>query len=126
MARPTPSCAHDYARLRLPSASSPQKSEAGKKEPTDHRLNRACQPCVTPSSRSSLDRHLNVARTAEDGCEQKSSVNKSAKVVLADLAETPTTLGVGFGIKRTWRDVRRESALAGLAVIDYLLRSRVS
>jgi hypothetical protein len=69
-------------RLRLPSASSPQKSEAGKKESTDHRLNQACQPCVTPSSRSSLDHHLNVARTAEDGSVQKSCVNKSAKVVL--------------------------------------------
>ena len=51
----------------------------------DRRLNQACQPCVTPLSRSSLDHHLNVARTAEDGSVQKSSVNKSAKVVLVPI-----------------------------------------
>ena len=37
LARPSPSCAHDHDRLRLPSASSPQKSEAGKKQSTTTR-----------------------------------------------------------------------------------------
>src|SRR5271169_5153181 len=87
LARPSPSCAHDDARIRLPSVSSPQKSEAGKKESTDRRLNQVCQPCVTPSPSSSLDCHLNVARTAEGGSARKCSVNKSAKVVLAKAAK---------------------------------------
>lgn len=66
-----------------------KKVRRGKKNQRTTASNRACQPCVTPSSRSSLDRHLNVARTAEDGCEQKSSVNKSAKVVLEPISKFP-------------------------------------
>src|SRR5437667_11790304 len=82
MARPSPSCAHDDDRFRLPSASPPQKSEAGKKESTDRRLSQAYQRCVTPSSNSSLDCRRNVARTAEGGFATHSGVSKSAKVVL--------------------------------------------
>ena len=66
LARPSPSRPHDNDRLRLPSASSPHPSEAGKKESTDHHLSQACQPCATPSSISSCDR-FSDARTAEDG-----------------------------------------------------------
>ena len=58
------------------------KKVSGKKESTDHHLNQACQPCATPSSSSSFDCRLNVARTAEGGSVRKRSVNKSAKVVL--------------------------------------------
>src|SRR5271157_2699585 len=75
-------CAHDDARLRLPAAASPQKSEAGKKESTDRRLNQAYRPSVTPSSRSSLDCRRSDARTAENGPARTCSLNKSAKVVL--------------------------------------------
>src|SRR5207247_7662459 len=75
-------CAHDHDRFRLPSASPPQKSEAGKKESTDRRLSQAYQRCVTPSSNSSLDCRRNVARTAEGGFATHSGVSKSAKVVL--------------------------------------------
>ena len=39
LAGPSPSCAHDHDRLRLPPASPPHKSEAGKKESTGRRLN---------------------------------------------------------------------------------------
>ena len=79
-ARSSPSCANEDGRVRLPSISSPQKSEVEKKKSTDRRLNQACQPCVTPSSRSSLHCRLNVAHTAEGGFVQRRSVNKSAKV----------------------------------------------
>src|SRR5438093_10105783 len=82
MARPSPSCAHDDDRFRLPSGSPPQKSEAGKKKSTDRRLSQAYQRCVTPSSNSSLDCRRNVARTAEGGFATHGGVSKSAKVVL--------------------------------------------
>src|SRR6266581_1154532 len=85
LARPSPSCTHDNDRLRLPSATSPQKSAAGKKESTDRRRNQACQPCVTPSSRSSLDCYRNAARTAKGGSAQIRGVNESAKVVLVGI-----------------------------------------
>jgi hypothetical protein len=67
LAGPSPSCAHDHARLRLPAIPPPQKSEVGKKESTDRRLNQACRPSVTPSSRSSLNRRRGDAHTAENG-----------------------------------------------------------
>ena len=38
-----------------------------KKKSTDHRLNQACRPCGTPSSRSSSDRRHDDARIAEHG-----------------------------------------------------------
>src|SRR5438034_7055844 len=85
MAGPATACAHDHDRFRLPSASPPQKSEAGKKESTDRRLSQAYQRCVTPSSNSSLDCRRNVARTAEGGFATHSGVSKSAKVVLIAL-----------------------------------------
>src|SRR5438034_8914469 len=75
-------CAHDHDRFRLPSASPPQKSEAGKKESTDRRLSQAYQRCVTPSSNSTLDCRRNVARTAEGGFATHGCMSKSAKVVL--------------------------------------------
>src|ERR1700704_6381916 len=82
MARPSPSRAHDDDRLRLPPASSPQNSEAGKKEPTAHLLSQLCPPCATPSSKSSLDHRRSVARIAENGFAANTGVSESAKVVL--------------------------------------------
>src|SRR5262249_39768730 len=55
LARPTPSCAHDDDRVRLPPASPPRNSKAGKKESTGRRPSRLYQPCATPSSNLSLD-----------------------------------------------------------------------
>src|SRR6185436_10665273 len=66
VAGPSPSRPHDNDCLCLPPASPPRKSETGKKESTDHRLNQACQRSVTPSPISCFDR-LSDARTAEDG-----------------------------------------------------------
>src|SRR5215469_14062544 len=48
------------------------------------RRDRHCPPCARPSSNSSLDHRRSDARAAENGFAAKSSVNKSAKVVLAD------------------------------------------
>src|SRR3981189_2938552 len=82
MARPPPSRAHDHDRLRLPPASSPQNSEAGKKESTVHRLNQLCPPCATPFSKSSLDHRRSVARVVKNGFAASSGMSESAKVVL--------------------------------------------
>src|SRR5262245_38086659 len=82
LARPSPPCTHDDARLRFPATQSPQKSEMGKKESTDRRLNQACRPSVTPSSLSSLECRRSDARTATNGYVRTCSLNKSAKVVL--------------------------------------------
>src|SRR5260370_32970918 len=82
MARPSSSRAHDNDRLRLPPASPPHKSEAGKKESADHPLNQRCQPCATPSSSSSPDQILSDVRIAECGSARNRGVSKSAKVVL--------------------------------------------
>src|SRR6266481_5660285 len=83
MARPPPSRAHDHDCLRLPPASSPQNSEAGKKESTVHRLNQLCPPCATPFSKSSLDHRRSVARVVKNGFAANSGVSESAKVVLS-------------------------------------------
>src|SRR5262249_15303358 len=82
LAGPSPPCTYDDDRLRLPPASTPRSSKAGKKESTGHRLNRPCQPCATLSSNSSLGYHRSDARTAENGFATSSGVSKSAKVVL--------------------------------------------
>src|SRR3979411_472393 len=67
LARPSPPCAHDDDRVRLPPASPPCNCKAGKKESTGHRPSRPCQPCATPSSNSSLDHRRSDARIAENG-----------------------------------------------------------
>src|SRR5947209_7059974 len=82
LAGPSPSCAHDDDRLRFPPISPAQNSKAGKKESTGRRRDRHCPPCARPSSNSSLDHRHSDARAAENGFAAKSSVNKSAKVVL--------------------------------------------
>src|SRR5215467_3021009 len=82
LARPTPSCADDDDRVRLPPASAPRNTKAGKKESTGHRPSRLCQPCATPSSDSSLDYRRDDARIVENGFATSSGMNKSAKVVL--------------------------------------------
>ena len=85
MARPSPSCAHDDDRLRLPAASPSRSNSAEKKESTDPRLSQLCPPYVTPSSSSSLEHHLSYARIVENGFAASSGVNKSAKVVLVKI-----------------------------------------
>src|SRR5512133_4237182 len=82
LARPTSSCTHGDDRVRLPAASPPRNSKAGKKESTGRRRSRLCQPCATPSSNSSLDYRRGDARIAENGFAARSGMNKSAKVVL--------------------------------------------
>src|SRR4030088_116563 len=82
LARPSPPCAHDDDRVRLPPASPPCNCKAGKKESTGHRPNQPCQPCATPSSNSSLDHRRSDARIAENGFATSSGGSKSAKVVL--------------------------------------------
>ena len=67
-----------------------KRARRGKKESTDHRLDQACRPSVTPSWRSSPDRHRSDAHTAENRSARARSVNKSAKVVLVRGTRTKT------------------------------------
>src|SRR4029434_2129022 len=94
MARPSPSCAHDDDRLRLPPASPPSSNSAEKKESTGPRLSQLCPPCATPFSNSSLDYRRSDARIVENGFAASSGMNKSAKVVLALLWQILS--GAGF------------------------------
>src|SRR5262249_40005545 len=81
--RPSPTCAYDDDRLRLPPASPARNSKAGKKESMGRRLNQLCPPYATPSSNSSLDYRRSDARIVENGFAKTGGVGKSAKVVLA-------------------------------------------
>src|SRR5262245_37420095 len=82
MARPSPSCAHDDDRLRLPAASPSRSNSAEKKESTDPPLSQLCPPYVTPSSSSSLEYHRSDARIVENGFAAGSGMSNSAKVGL--------------------------------------------
>src|SRR4029450_2540278 len=82
LSRPSSSRAYDNAPIRIPPTSPPPKSETEKKESTGRRLNPRYQPSATPSSISSFDQALGGVRTAKSGSAGKSSVSKSAKVVL--------------------------------------------
>src|SRR5881398_986250 len=80
LARPTPSCAHDNDRVRLPPASPPRNSKTGK------RINGPPPQPTLPAVRQailelSLDYRHNDARITENGFATSSGVNKSAKVV---------------------------------------------
>src|ERR1700691_1323204 len=86
LARPSSSCADDDDCLRVPPTSPAHKSETGKKESMARLLNRRYRRSATPSSTSSCDQVLSDVRTADPGSERKSSVSKSAKVVLGPLA----------------------------------------
>src|SRR5215470_9590418 len=88
MARPSPSCAHDDDRLRLPAASPSRSNSAEKKESTDPRLSQLCPPYVTPSSSSSLEYHRSDARIVENGFAAGSGMSNSAKVVLVWAGES--------------------------------------
>src|SRR5262249_20352009 len=57
-----------------------------KKQQPARRRDRHCPPCARPSSNSSLDHRHGDAHAAENGFAAKSSVNKSAKVVLVAVA----------------------------------------
>src|SRR5215471_13275782 len=87
MARPSPSCAHDDDRLRLPAASPSRSNSAEKKESTDPRLSQLCPPYVTPSSSSSLEYHRSDARIVENGFAAGSGMSNSAKVGLGGVAQ---------------------------------------
>jgi hypothetical protein len=63
-------------------ANLPAKTDLRKKESTGRRRDRHCPPCARPSLNSSLDHRRSDARAPENGFAAKSSVNKSAKVVL--------------------------------------------
>ena len=67
VARASSSCTDDNDRLRVPPASPPCSSKAGKKESTARHLSQPCQPCATPSSNSSLNHRRSDARIVEDG-----------------------------------------------------------
>src|SRR5437870_12146337 len=102
LAAPSPSCAHDDDRLRFPPESPAKNSKAEKKESTGRRRDRHCPPCARPSSNSSLDHRHSDARAAENGFAAKSSVNKSAKVVLGrGLIKSGRSEGSLSGGKRT-------------------------
>ena len=64
----------------------------GKKSTARH-LNRRCRRFATPSSTSSCDQVLSDVRTADPGSARKSSVSKSAKVVLAPRSRRVTRAG---------------------------------
>jgi Transposase DDE domain len=68
-----------------------------KKESTGRRRDRHCRPCARPSSNSSLDHRRSDARTAENGFAAKSSVNKSAKVVLVSGRRSRSIIGGADG-----------------------------
>src|SRR5262249_5534627 len=80
MARPSPSCAYDDDRLRLPPASPARNSKAEKKlngPPPQPTL-----PAVaTPSSNSSLDYRRSDARIVENGFATSGGLSKLDKVV---------------------------------------------
>src|SRR3979409_2655034 len=70
LARPSPPCAHDDDRVRLPPASPPCNCKAGKKD-------------------SSRDHRRSESRIAENGFATSSGGSKSAKVVLARYLSHP-------------------------------------
>src|SRR6266481_3979945 len=90
MARPSPSCAHDDDRLRLPPASPPSSNRAEKKETTGPRLSQLCPPCATPFSNSSLDYRRSDARIVKNGFAANSSVSKCQ----SSASHRPTAFGV--------------------------------
>jgi hypothetical protein len=65
---------------------SPPSNSKGEKGIKGHRPSRFCQACATPSSNSSLDHHRSDVRIAENGFATSGSVSKSAKVVVARMA----------------------------------------
>src|SRR6516225_4002197 len=87
LARPSPTCAYDDGRLRLPPASPARNSKAGKKESMGRRLSQLCPPYATPSSNSSLDYRRSDARIVENGFATSGGLSKSAKVVLACMSK---------------------------------------
>src|SRR6266436_190380 len=113
MARPSPSCAHDDDRLRLPAASPSRSDSAEKKESTGPRLSQLCPPYVTPSSSSSLEHHRSDTRIVENGSAASSAVS-SAKVGLGGGVMAPTcNRSLGSPGWQGWRRLSRSSAAAG-------------
>src|SRR5215467_10721185 len=94
MARPSPSCAHDDDRLRLPAASPSRSNSAEKKESTDPRLSQLCPPYVTPSSSSSLEYHRSDARIVENGFAAGSGMSNSAKVGLCRIIASADVMAI--------------------------------
>src|SRR5260370_7812202 len=75
--------------MRFHAVSPDKNRKEEKKETTVRRRDRHCPPCARPSSNSSLDHRRSDARAAENGFAAKSSVNKSAKVVLGRVLINP-------------------------------------
>src|SRR5262245_3188045 len=100
VARPSPSCAHDDDRLRLPAASPSRSNSAEKKESTDPRLSQLCPPYVTPSSSSSLEYHRSDARIVENGFAAGSGMSNSAKVGLGRALINPLFVSAALGSSR--------------------------
>src|SRR5499426_1687946 len=96
LARPSPTCAYDDDRLRLPPASPARNSKAGKKDSMGRRLSQLCPPYATPSSNSSLDYRRSDARIVENGFATSGGLSKSAKVVLTQVIDlSPPLLHAG-------------------------------
>src|ERR1700704_563705 len=131
LARPSPPCAHDDDRVRLPPASPPCNCKAGKKESTGHRPSRPCQPCATPSSNSSLDHRRSDARIAENGFATSSGGSKSAKVVLGPgtkhrLWSSASRLGRAEIVAQSLERGRAQQTIVGEpAVFDFRLDDRL-
>ena len=102
LARSSPPCAHDDARLRLPAAPSPQNSEAGKKNqwtaastklagrPSRHRRAHRSTAIETMPALPKMDWH------------RACSLNKSAKVVLGPRLIKPTIQERRRGKQMLW------------------------
>src|ERR1700751_1974407 len=99
MARPSPSCAYDDDRLRLPPASPARNSKAGKKESVGRRLSQLCPPYAPPSSNSSLDYRRSDARIVENGFATSGGLSESAKVVLGRVLIKSRSGGPLWGLR---------------------------
>src|SRR5262249_459792 len=128
--RPSPSCAHDDDRLRLPPASPSRSNSAEKKESTDPRLSQLCPPYVTPSSSSSLEHHRSDARIVENGSAAASGMSNSAKVGLARPQYSSITGPCGraslrlLAPRRWWRRLMKAPTNKSLALMSKTPRNR--
>ncbi|MEJ2376006.1 MAG: hypothetical protein P8Y71_11525, partial [Pseudolabrys sp.] len=87
-------------------------------------------PCATPSSRYSLDYRRSDARTVENGFATNGGLSKSAKVVLAKIANiTPylswiTGAREHFQQKRLIADLNIRLCKTGVAALGPMLRTK--
>ena len=81
--RPAPPCPDDNDRLRLSAVAPARRGRRGKKELSDHRRNRACQPCGRPSSTFSCIPRQRLVQTAP------SYSDPSVRLICQSSAGTP-------------------------------------